>query len=68
FYNAIGGEILYSKELFKKNCINLKFLKSTDIKYKQYRNTFIPNLSIIDVMMFNRIDEIQELLTKYELV
>ena len=68
FYNAIGGEQLYSKELFEKYNINLRFVKSSDIKYKQSRNTFIPNLSIIDVLMFNRIDEIQELLTKYELV
>ena len=33
------------------NGIDLKFIKMKDIKYKQYNNEFVPNLSIIDVLM-----------------
>ena len=53
YYNAIGGQELYSFEEFKDNGIELKFLKTEEIKYKQFNNEFISNLSILDVMMFN---------------
>lgn len=68
YYNAIGGIDLYSKEEFEKNDINLKFMKSEDIIYEQYNNEFIASLSIIDVMMFNSIEEIKCFLEKFILV
>ena len=68
YINAIGGQELYSKEDFKKEEIELKFLKMGDVKYSQFKNEFIPNLSIIDVMMFNSSKEIKGLLDNYELV
>ena len=68
FINAIGGTKLYNKDLFAAHNIQLYFIKMLDLKYEQYKNLFIPNLSIIDVMMFNSVDRIQELLNKYELV
>ncbi|HOA81203.1 MAG TPA: WbqC family protein, partial [Defluviitaleaceae bacterium] len=45
----------------------LNFLKTDDIKYQQFGDEFIPNLSIIDVMMFNSREKIQELLEQYTL-
>ncbi|MFH0726846.1 MAG: WbqC family protein [Pseudomonadota bacterium] len=68
FYNAIGGTQLYSKILFSKNHIELKFIKTASIVYKQFNNDFIPSLSIIDVMMFNPVDAINSLLNNYELI
>lgn len=68
YINAIGGQALYSQEDFEAQGISLKFLKTREINYKQYKNEFIPNLSIIDVMMFNLKDEIKRLLDKYELI
>ncbi len=69
YINSIGGINLYKKEDFKKEGILLKFLKPGDIKYKQWDdNKFIPNLSIIDVLMFNKKDEIKDMLTNYTLV
>lgn len=53
YINPIGGVELYSKEDFKQEGIGLKFLKADNIVYPQFRNEFIPFLSIIDVMMFN---------------
>ena len=62
YINAIGGRGLYSFDTFHKNGIELNFLETTDIIYKQYSNEFVPNLSIIDVMMFNSVDKIRKLL------
>ncbi len=68
YINAIGGQKLYSKEQFKKEGIELNFLKTQIQEYKQFNIDFIPNLSIIDIMMFNTQDEIQKMLKMYELV
>lgn len=65
YINSIGGIELYNKEEFKKEGINLNFLKSTNFIYKQYDNTFVPWLSIIDVMMFNSKEEIKKYLESY---
>ncbi|MFA6308363.1 MAG: WbqC family protein [Clostridia bacterium] len=68
YYNAIGGIELYSVDDFAKNNVKLSFLKTENAKYKQFKNKFTPNLSIIDVMMFNSKEEIKKMLDKYELV
>ena len=68
YINAIGGQELYSKEDFAKQAIDLYFIKSLPMEYKQFKNKFVPWLSIIDVMMFNSKEEINEMLNKYELI
>jgi hypothetical protein len=68
YINPIGGMELYSLENFTKNGIQLQFLKSDYISYKQFNNNFIPWLSIIDVLMFNDINVCKELLNKYQLL
>ena len=68
YINSIGGQKLYNKEDFFKEEMKLNFIKTGDIEYKQYRNEFIPSLSIIDVMMFNSKKEIKEMLNNYELI
>lgn len=68
YYNAIGGQELYNLEDFKKENIDLHFLSANPIEYKQLKNEFVPWLSILDVMMFNSVDEIKTILEKYKLV
>ena len=68
YINPIGGGYLYSREDFLSKEIELNLLASTPISYRQFNNTFIPNLSIIDVLMFNSIDNVREFLHQYELV
>lgn len=69
YINALGGIELYSREVFKRNEIDLFFLKMNDIVYKQFdENNFIPNLSIIDVLMFNSKEQVKKMLNEYELV
>ena len=58
YINAIGGLELYSKEIFLQQGIELKFIKSHPFEYQQFGGTFVPWLSIMDVMMFNSSEEI----------
>lgn len=68
YYNAIGGQKLYSFSEFEKNEIILKFLQTDEIYYRQYENDFQSDLSIIDVIMFNSRDKIKQMLDKYTLI
>lgn len=68
YYNAIGGKELYSYQDFKKHGIELGFLKMGDITYRQFGDKFIPNLSLIDVIMFNSKEEIREMLQNYTII
>lgn len=68
YINAIGGTDLYSTDKFMETGIDLKFIKSHPIEYKQFRHDFSPWLSIIDVMMFNSIDAINVYLSNYDLI
>lgn len=68
YYNAIGGQELYSYEAFRKQGLQLNFVKTEEIVYRQFDNEFQPNLSIIDVMMFNSRDQVKEYLEAYSLL
>lgn len=68
YVNAIGGQELYSKDEFISKNIQLNFLKTELIEYEQFQNEFVPYLSIIDIMMFNSISEIKNMLDRYEFI
>jgi len=68
YINSIGGMELYSKESFAQNGIKLNFIKSNPLKYQQFGEQFIPNLSIVDVLMFNSKEQIQKYLNEYTLI
>ena len=68
YYNAIGGRELYDKDQFAAEGIQLSFLKAGDISYQQFGNEPISGLSIIDVLMFNSVEEAKRLLEEFELV
>ena len=68
YYNTIAGKDLYNAKDFALNGIELKFLQSHSHPYVQYKNEFVPNLSIIDVLMFNSKEETRKLLTDYTLI
>ena len=68
YINAIGGMDLYSVGDFEDNGIELKFIKSSPIQYEQFKNEFVPWLSIIDVMMFNSKEKVKEYLNQYTLI
>lgn len=68
YVNPEGGIALYSKEYFSNANIQLKFLQTNVIEYKQFSSKFIPYLSIIDVLMFNDKDVVKEYLTQFTYV
>ena len=68
YINPIGGTVLYNKEYFKKKGVDLFFLESKEIIYRQFKNQFVPKLSIIDVLMFNSKDHIRKMLQNYSLI
>lgn len=67
YINSYGGKSLYETKVFKDNGIDLKFIRSKEIKYSQYNNPFVPWLSIIDVLMFNDIKTVKKFLNDYDL-
>ena len=68
YINPIGGLELYDKDIFAKENTTMNFIKSKSVEYKQFKNDFVPWLSIIDVLMFNSKEEINKFLDNYELV
>jgi hypothetical protein len=68
YFNAIGGQELYSRQDFANHGMELKFLKPHLAEYKQFSNEFIPGLSFIDIMMFNSPEEVKKMLDDYELI
>lgn len=68
YINPIGGIELYDKDDFAIQGIQLNFLKSNKIEYNQFDNEFVPWLSILDVMMFNSVGEVNVMLNQYEII
>ena len=67
YLNPSGGRALYDKKRFSELGIDLRFLETMPFEYAQFSEPFVPNLSIIDVMMFNPPNIVHELIkTKYE--
>lgn len=68
YINAIGGQDLYDKKNFLKEGIQLNFIKTKAINYKQFNSEFVENLSILDVIMFNDKHAIKKILGEYNLI
>jgi hypothetical protein len=68
YINPIGGTELYNYQYFEESEIKLNFIKTDRIEYPQFKNEFVPFLSIIDVLMFNSKENIKSFLNQYELV
>lgn len=69
YINMPGGKELYDHQSFEAKGIKLSFIHPLPTKYSQFGKEFLPNLSIIDVMMFNSVDEIRNnLIYRFDLV
>lgn len=63
YINPAGGFNIFDEDKYKKNGVDLLFLKPNLSPYNQSRRTtFVPGLSIIDVLMFKGIGEIRNML------
>jgi len=68
YVNPIGGQELYDHKSFETRNMSLSFLKTTPFEYKQFKNEFVPWLSIIDILMFNNKEAVHQALDGYELI
>ena len=68
YINPIGGQSLYDKQYFFKKGICLSYLVPNIVKYRQFSDKFTPNLSIIDVLMFNSKKDVFKMLNDYSLI
>jgi len=68
YWNPPGGFTFYDRTKYEKAGLTIRFLKNNLTPYNQANNVFEPGLSIIDVMMFNNIQEIHALLDNTELL
>ena len=68
YINSKGGMELYNSDDFRNEGMDLKFLIPEVIIYRQFSSKFVSSLSILDVMMFNSVDEINRMLQRFELI
>lgn len=68
YINPIGGQNLYDKQMFAQDGITLSFVQTQVVPYSQFAPEFIPNLSIIDVLMHNGKEGTKQLLNAYTLI
>jgi hypothetical protein len=67
FINPEGGSVLYDRDHFARNRLLVRFFRMDPVVYRQFRQPFVANLSIIDVLMFNCVEQVQQLLSCYTL-
>lgn len=68
YINVPGGKELYNREDFVRRGLQLSFIQPRPVEYRQFGNAFVPNLSIIDVMMFNDQEQCRKLFEECDLV
>ncbi|OOZ40380.1 hypothetical protein BOW53_07865 [Solemya pervernicosa gill symbiont] len=68
YINLPGGKLLYEDAVFADRGLQLSFIQPREVRYKQFSKEFIPNLSIIDIIMFNNKEQCEKILEAYDLV
>jgi hypothetical protein len=69
YINPINGKELYDKSIFQREGISINFIQMGNINYKQFNNSFVDFLSIVDVMMFNSVDVIMsKMINEFSLI
>ena len=68
YVNFAGGRALYAAPAFAQQGLDLRFIQSRPIEYRQYAAPFVPSLSILDVMMFNSREAVRAMVGAYDLV
>jgi hypothetical protein len=68
YRNPNGAAWMYHPDYFASRGLGLEILKMDAIAYPQFDNTFLPSLSILDVLMFNGQEKTKALLSAYTLL
>lgn len=67
YINPIGGKELYDRNLFAENRIDLFFIRSQISPYTQGAHEFVPNLSMLDYLMYLSPEAIRTKLNEFNL-
>ncbi len=68
YINPKNGVGLYDRKKFTEKNLELNFINMDEIVYRQFEpDKFVPDLSIIDVLMFNGPEQTRQLLSRYTL-
>lgn len=67
YINSPGGESFIFPEKFSEINMKLGFIQPKLIQYNQLTNSFLPGLSIIDVLLFNGIEQTAAMISEYEI-
>ena len=62
YSNASGGKGLIREELFHRDGVELRFYEHRNIRYATGPFAFVPDLSIVDALMWMRLDTLQALI------
>ncbi|MCG2644012.1 MULTISPECIES: WbqC family protein [Bradyrhizobium] len=69
YINAIGGLELYDANAFSARGIEFRALRARPFPYQQFGQPHVPYLSIVDLLMFNSVSKLGEIIAEnYDLV
>ena len=66
--NAVGGRALHATAAFRERGIEFRFVQPRAVQHAQFGATFVPNLSVVNVLMFNAADRVRALLGECDLL
>lgn len=67
YVNPPGGKTFFDGDKYKEAGIKLEFLSQDLVAYNQRIHTFLPGLSMIDILMFCKPEEVMEMMESYKL-
>jgi hypothetical protein len=67
YWNPPGGKTFYDRSKYDEAGVKLRFHEIVITPYNQGRPTFEPGLSILDVLMFNSVEDTNAMLDNYML-
>ena len=67
YVNVPGGRELYARDRFEAAGLRLHFTETRPVEYRQFKDPFVPSLSIVDVLMFNPLETVRGFLDACDL-
>lgn len=68
YVNPIGGYGLYDRNFFAQEGVELRFHKIGDVTYNQMQRGFLPNLSVLDILMFSGVGGVKKEMGNFEVL
>lgn len=68
YWNPEGGMVFFDPNKYARNAIELRFIRTMQNQYFQGGSGFEPNLSIIDLVMFNDVKKVNQLIDEFYLL